>query len=73
LKLDFPLLSDPSRKTALAYGLVKNAKGLPARNTIYVGKDGKILYIDTKINVNAHGDDVAKMLAKLKVARAKKK
>ena len=44
-KADFPLLSDPTKATATAYGVL-NPNGLAKRWTFYIGKDGKILGID---------------------------
>jgi len=41
------------------------------RHTIYIGKDGKILYVDTEINVKSAGDDVAAHLKKLGVPPAR--
>jgi len=51
----------------MAYGLVKNKKGMPARHTFYIGKDGKILYIDKAVKARNHGSDVAAKLEELGV------
>lgn len=67
LALDFPILSDPDREAAMAYGLVKNKSGMPSRHTFYIGKDGKILFIDTKVRARNHGEDVAAKLEELEV------
>ena len=71
LGLDYPILSDPTRKAAIAYGLVKeNAVGLgrfPKRWTFYIGKDGKILAIDKSVKFRNHGTDVVQKLAELKI------
>ena len=72
LGLDFPILSDPSRETAKKYGLVDNDQGYPKRWTFYIGTDGKILHIEKMVNVNSHGEDIAKKLAELGVAKKKK-
>ena len=37
------------------------------RWTYYIGKDGKILFIDKKVKVSDHGQDIAEKLAELKV------
>src|SRR5262249_56373648 len=42
---DFPLLSDPSKETATAYGVLSE-RGFANRWTFYIGKDGKITAID---------------------------
>ncbi len=67
LELDYPILSDPSRKVAKAYGVVNEKRRFPFRKTIFIGKDGTILYIETKVNTGDHGNQVAKKLKELKV------
>jgi peroxiredoxin Q/BCP len=69
LKVDYPILSDPTRETAKAYGVVQGEAKNAKRHTIYIGKDGKILHIDTKVNTSAHGEDVAKKLGELGVEK----
>jgi thioredoxin-dependent peroxiredoxin len=59
---DYAILADPTRETAKAYG-VYNKLGFANRWTFYIGKDGKILAIDKKIDTTNAGTDVA---AKLK-------
>jgi len=43
--------------------------GYAARNTFYIGKDGKILFVDRKVNAGTAGDDVAKKLAELNIPK----
>ena len=45
---DFPLLGDPEKKVATAYGVL-NQRGTANRWTFYIGKDGKILFIDKAV------------------------
>ena len=71
LDLDYPILSDPSKKTAAAYGVVTQERKLPFRWTFYIGKDGKVLYIDKKVKTRTHGADVAKKLQELGISKAK--
>jgi peroxiredoxin Q/BCP len=61
---DFPLLSDPSKKVAEAYDVLA-FYGVPKRHTIYIGKDGKILYIDRNINAATSAEDMAAKLEEL--------
>ena len=61
---DFPLLSDPGKETAKAYGVL-GVMGFAARHTFYIGKDGRILAIDTKVNPATSAQDMAATLAKL--------
>lgn len=67
LGLDYPILSDPGKETAKAYGVLDS--GYASRHTFYIGKDGRILYVDRKVSPSSAGDDVAKRLAELKVPR----
>lgn len=69
LELDYPILSDPEKKTAEAFGVVDSSRKVAQRWTFYIGKDGKILYIDKMVKTETHGDDV---VAKLKDLGAKK-
>jgi len=66
---DFPILSDPDKKVAEAYGVLM-AAGFASRWTFYIGPDGKILDIDKKVSVKTAGED---MVAKLAALGVKKK
>jgi peroxiredoxin Q/BCP len=68
LQADYPILSDPDKKVAAAYGVLSGS-GFAARTTFYIGPDGKILDIDRKISVRTAGADIAKRLGELGVAR----
>ncbi len=65
LGADYPILADPEKKTAEAYGVLIPGIGLAKRWTFYVGKDGRILYIDKEVKVDTAGADVAARLAQL--------
>ena len=67
LKLDYPILSDPELTAATAYGLISGGRKFSSRATIYIGKDGKILFIDTSVDFKTHGADIAAKLAELEV------
>ena len=69
LDLDFPILSDPTRKTSEAYGLLKAPGGVTNRYTVYVGKDGKILFIDKAVKPASASADIAAKLAELGVEK----
>jgi peroxiredoxin Q/BCP len=65
---NFPMLSDPTKKVAMAYGVVPaSGTGVAKRWTFYIGPDGKIQYIEKMVNVNTAGQDLANKLAELKV------
>jgi peroxiredoxin Q/BCP len=67
---DFPLLSDPTKKTAEAYGVL-NARGMANRWTFYIGKDGKILAIDKTVKPASSAEDMAAKLGELHVEPTK--
>jgi peroxiredoxin Q/BCP len=58
---DFPILADPTKETATAYGVLGRA-GFASRWTFYIGPDGKIQYIDKEVKPATSGEDaVARM------------
>lgn len=64
LGLRYPILSDPTKETARAYGVLA-ASGFASRWTFYIGADGRILDIDKKVSASTHGADVVKRLTEL--------
>jgi peroxiredoxin Q/BCP len=71
LDADYPILSDPTCETAKAYGVLPPEKKTASRVTFYIGKDGKILYMDNKVKTASHGADIAAKLKELGVAEKK--
>jgi thioredoxin-dependent peroxiredoxin len=69
-KADFPLLSDPSKETAKAYGVL-NQNGMARRWTYYIGKDGKILGIDKEVKPASSAEDMVAKLTEYQVEPAK--
>jgi thioredoxin-dependent peroxiredoxin len=70
---DFPILSDPTKETATAYGVLSAPMtGVARRWTFYIGKDGKIQAIDKTIKVATSAEDMAAKLGELNVEPAKK-
>jgi len=45
--------------------------GLAKRWTFYIGKDGRILFVDKEVKVDTAGGDIAAKLAELGVTRRK--
>jgi peroxiredoxin Q/BCP len=64
---NFPMLSDPDRKVAMAYGVVSSPTGVAKRWTFYIGGDGKILFVDRGVKPATAGADLAAKLAELGV------
>jgi peroxiredoxin Q/BCP len=69
LGVDYPLLSDPTKTVATAYGVVDEDQPFPSRWTFFIGLDGRILYIDKQVNPATHGKVIAAKLAELGVSR----
>jgi peroxiredoxin Q/BCP len=66
LALSYPILSDPGKEVARAYGVL-SPTGYASRWTFYIGADGRILDIDKKVSAASHGGDI---VAKLTEHRA---
>ena len=71
LGLDFALLSDPGKQVATAYGVTAADRPLARRWTFYIGKDGRILYVETTVSPATAGADVASKLTELGIAKTK--
>jgi peroxiredoxin Q/BCP len=67
LELDYPILSDPTKAVARAYGVLAPS-GFAARWTFYIGLDGRIAAIDRNVSAATHGTDVVKKLEELGIA-----
>ena len=61
---DFPILSDPEKSVAAAYGVL-GVTGMARRWTFYIAPDGKILFIDKAVRTGTAGDDLAIKLGEL--------
>jgi peroxiredoxin Q/BCP len=64
----FPILSDPQKTVARAYGVLGRS-GFPSRWTFYIGGDGRILAIDKQVTPSTHGADIAQALSQLSIPR----
>jgi thioredoxin-dependent peroxiredoxin len=69
LAVDYPILSDPTRDVARAYGVLA-ANGYAMRRTFYIGADGRILAIDENVSPASHGRDVVAKLTDLGIQRS---
>ena len=64
---DFPILSDPGKQVATAYGVL-NAGGTANRWTFYIGGDGRLLFIDKgRTQTAAAGETLTTKLEELAV------
>jgi peroxiredoxin Q/BCP len=70
---DFPILADPSKETAKAYGVIRTdvppERQVAQRWTFYVGTDGKILAIDKSPTTATAGAVMVKKLEELGVKK----
>jgi peroxiredoxin Q/BCP len=68
---DYPILSDPGGEVAREYGVTGAIQKWASRWTFYIGRDGKLLYIDKDVHPLTHADDVAAKLKELGIAEKK--
>ena len=61
LGLSYPILSDPGKQVARAYGVLAPS-GYASRWTFYIGADGRILDIDKRVSAASHGRDIVAKL-----------
>jgi peroxiredoxin Q/BCP len=67
-KADFPMLSDPTKEVATAYGVLNAERGVANRWTFYIDKNGTIVAIDKAVKPPTSAEDMLAKLAELKVA-----
>jgi peroxiredoxin Q/BCP len=72
---DFPMLANPDKKVALAYGVI-NPEAPPDRQfarryTFYIDPTGKIAEIDKAVKPATSGQDIVTHLQELKVPERK--
>jgi len=65
---DFPMLSDPEKKVAEAYGVLGRS-GYANRWTFFIGPDGKILHVETKGHTADAGEFLTAKLTELGVKK----
>ena len=66
-KADFPMLGDPTKETAKAYGVLNPEWGAANRWTFYIDKDGRIIAIDKTVKAATAAEDMVARLAELKI------
>lgn len=64
---DFPMLSDPEKAVAKAYGVL-NERGIASRWTFYIDRNGRIAAIDKMVRPETSAEDMVTRLGELKVA-----
>jgi thioredoxin-dependent peroxiredoxin len=66
---DFPMLSDPTKETARAYGVLNANGAFAQRWTFYIDKNGRIAAIDKAVKPETSAEDMIAKLGELKVTR----
>ena len=69
LQLDYPILSDPTKETAKAYGVLRPEGGVANRWTFYIDNKGKIAHVDKAVKPAEHADAIANQLMAMNVAK----
>jgi peroxiredoxin Q/BCP len=64
---DFPMLSDPGKQVATAYGVL-NARGTANRWTFYIDKTGRVAAIDKMVRPETSAEDMVTRLGEIKIA-----
>ena len=64
---DFPMLSDPTKEIAKAYGVL-NERGTASRWTFYIDRNGRVAAIDKMVRPDTSAEDMIARLGELKVA-----
>jgi peroxiredoxin Q/BCP len=70
-KADFPMLSDPTKETATAYGVLNPERGVAMRWTFYIDKEGTVVAIDKAVKPPTSAEDMIGHLAELKIPMVK--
>jgi peroxiredoxin Q/BCP len=72
-KADFPMLANPDKKVAFAYGVIPPdappERQFARRHTFYIDPAGKIAFIDRAVKPQSSGPDIVAKLTELKVPR----
>jgi thioredoxin-dependent peroxiredoxin len=64
---NFPILSDPGRKVADAYGVIPSGRQFASRWTFYISPEGKIAFVDKQVSPATAGQSLVAKLNELGV------
>ena len=67
LDLDYPILSDPTKETAKAYGVLSE-RSLANRWTFYIDKTGHIAAIEKMVRPETSAEDMITKMKEVKIA-----
>ena len=63
-----PILSDVGGEVARAYGVFDEELGVASRWTFFIGRNGRILFVDREISPTSHGGDLLAKVQELGMA-----
>ena len=69
-KISIPVLADEKSAAIKAFGVL-NEKGMASRFTYYIGKNGKVLFVDKAVKPASAATDIAAKLKELGVPEKK--
>jgi peroxiredoxin Q/BCP len=69
LGLDYPILSDPEKTTAKAYGVLPEGRQAAVRWTFYIDQDGVIKHIDKMVKPQTAAEDLKATVERLGLAK----
>lgn len=74
-KADFPMLANPDKKVAFAYGVIAADappnRQFARRHTFYINPEGRIAFIDRAVKPQTSGPDIVAKLGELGVPKSK--
>jgi peroxiredoxin Q/BCP len=70
LDANFPLLSDPGKQVARAYGVVGLVPLFAKRRTFFIDPQGVIRHVEEEVDPATHGEQIVRTLAELGFPRA---
>lgn len=65
MDLNYPILSDPTREAAKAFGVLNPSNDLARRWTFYIDEQGVVRYIDKEVDPKTAGPELVKRLQEL--------
>jgi peroxiredoxin Q/BCP len=71
LGANFPLLSDPGKQVARAYGVLGLTRLFAKRWTFYIDPEGVIRHVEKGVDAATHGAQIARILGDLGFPRVR--
>jgi peroxiredoxin Q/BCP len=65
LDANFPLLSDPGKEVARAYGVLGTLRLFAKRRTFYIDRQGVIRHVEKDVDTATHGAQMVRSLEEL--------